>query len=249
MRRASRLHTIPVSLPLFTTPITGPKRNWKLSPSDFAFLWEECKRCFYLKVALNHQRPRSIMPKIFTVIDEKMKLHFGGRRANEVVPQLPPGVFRFGDDWVESLPIQIPGHTSTCFIRGRLDSVIQFDDKSFAVVDFKTSEQRQGNVSLYARQLHAYTHALENAAPGKSSLKPVRRLGLLVFEPKAFSAPRGDSALLSGTIGWMEIPRDDAAFLKFLSEVLTVLESPAPPPSTPGCEWCGYRESSRKSGL
>ena len=32
-------------------------RAWKLSPSDFAFLWQECKRCFYLKNVTGFQRP------------------------------------------------------------------------------------------------------------------------------------------------------------------------------------------------
>jgi len=29
----------------------------KLSPSDFAFLWEQCKRCFYLKVVHGIRQP------------------------------------------------------------------------------------------------------------------------------------------------------------------------------------------------
>jgi hypothetical protein len=48
-------------------------QNWKLSPSDFAFLWEECQRCFYLKVVRQFYRPWSPMPKIFTKIDGIMK--------------------------------------------------------------------------------------------------------------------------------------------------------------------------------
>jgi hypothetical protein len=249
MRHARSSRTSLVNLPLFPPLPAAPPRNWKLSPSDFAFLWQECKRCFYLKVALNQQRPRSVMPKIFTVIDEEMKRHFAGRRANEAVPGLPPGTFRFDVDWVESLPIRAPGHSSTCFIRGKLDSLIQFDDKSYAVVDFKTSGQKEGHIALYARQLHAYAHALENAAPGRAALKPIRRLGLLVFEPDAFAAAREGKASLSGSLAWMEIPRDDAAFERFLGEVLTVLELPAPPPPSPGCEWCNYRDAGRKSGL
>lgn len=44
------------------------RHSWKLSPSDFAFLWEECKRCFYLKVVNGIQRPPLIMPKIFMTL-------------------------------------------------------------------------------------------------------------------------------------------------------------------------------------
>ena len=42
---------------------------YKLSPSDFGFLYDECKKCFYHKVKHGLNRPRGIMPSIFTKID------------------------------------------------------------------------------------------------------------------------------------------------------------------------------------
>ena len=51
---------------------------FKLSPSDFGFLYDECKRCFYLKVKHNFTRPRGIMPSIFIKIDGIMKDYFEG---------------------------------------------------------------------------------------------------------------------------------------------------------------------------
>ena len=51
-------------------------KNWTLSPSNFAFLWEECKRCFYLKIVSGVRRPGGPMPKIFTIIDAQMKGRF-----------------------------------------------------------------------------------------------------------------------------------------------------------------------------
>ena len=158
-------------------------RCWKLSPSDFAFLWEECKRCFYLKVVCQFARPRSPMPKIFTQIDLLMKQYFSGKSTTDIAPTLPPGVVGFGEQWVESQPISLPDHTSTCFIRGKFDTVVRFEDGSYGVIDFKTSESRSEHVPLYSRQLHAYAYALENAAPGKLQLSPVSRLGLLCVEP------------------------------------------------------------------
>ena len=224
-------------------------RSWKLSPSDFAFLWEECKRCFYLKVVRDFQRPRAIMPKIFNVIDAEMKKCFAGKRTSNVVPALPAGVIDHADAWVGSTPIAVPRHSSTCYLSGKLDTVVKFDDRSYGVIDFKTSERRADHIPLYGRQLHAYAYALEHAAAGKLALRPVTRLGLLVFEPNGFAGSGDRTASLSGGLTWIEIPRDHAGFLAFLAEVLDVLDRPNPPGGAPSCEWCIYRDTSRRTGL
>lgn len=221
--------------------------NWKLSPSDFAFLWEECKRCFYLKVAKGFDRPSQPFPRIFNVIDGQMKQWFEGKRAETMAPGVPAGVVQFGDGWVQSVPLSFSGHDSTCFIRGIFDTVIALDNGGYAVIDFKTTDVRSDNVAKYSRQLHAYALALEQAAPGETALSPVKSLGLLVFAPNAF-AQDGSSASLQGTLSWKEIPRNDEQFRSFLGEVLSVLEQPAPPDAAPKCALCKYRDAGRRTG-
>jgi hypothetical protein len=228
-------------------PVTN--RNWVLNPSDFAFLWKECKRCFYLKVAADFRRPRGVMPRIFTIIDALMKERYSGRRTTDVMPFLPPGVLDPSVSWVQSVPLSVPSHTSTCTIRGKLDTVVRFDDATYGVIDFKTSGIRGQNISLYSRQLHAYALALENAAPEYLSLSPVTRLGLVIFEPTKFSSEVTQSASLTGPLDWVEAPRDDSSFFGFLKDVLDILDLPTPPGASPTCEWCQYRDLGRKIGL
>ena len=222
------------------------QKCWKLAPSDFAFLWEDCKRCFYLKVVHGFRRPSSPMPKIFTRIDMQMKLCFGGRRTEDVLPGLPGGLLEFSEKWVTSIPLVIPGRASGCFVRGKFDTVIRFDDGTFGVVDFKTCDRNDHHIPLYARQLHAYAFALELAAAGSLCLKPVSRLGLLVFEPTAFSKDGNGSCYLGGGLKWIEIPRTDGAFKQFLAEVLDLLESTTVPSPNPDCGWCHYQGASRQ---
>jgi PD-(D/E)XK nuclease superfamily len=222
---------------------------FKLSPSDFAFLWEECKRCFYLKVVSGFQRPRPIMPKIFNNIDSQMKQFFAGKRTRDVLTALPEGIVQFGDKWVESVPLSVGSHKSQFFVRGKLDTVLRLDDGAYAVIDFKTSERKSEHIPLYARQLNAYAISLENAPNGRLRLKPVTHLGLVVYEPESFRGQPKGSASLEGSVTWIEIPRDDAALYRFMDEMLGVLELAAPPGGAPGCEWCIYRDASRRTGL
>jgi len=112
--------------------------NWKLSPSDLTFLWNECKRCFYLKVVHKFNRPRMPFPKIFSRIDLLMKNYYEGKSSAEISPELPIGKVTFGEKWVQSQPIILPGHETGCFIRGKFDTVVSFSNGSYAVIDFKT---------------------------------------------------------------------------------------------------------------
>lgn len=224
-------------------------KSWKLSPSDFAFLWEECPRCFYLKVVMGFYRPRPIMPKIFTQIDLEMKGFYTGRRTESIAPGMPPGVVSHDERWVQSRPIDFPEHSASCFIRGKFDTIVRFDDGGYGVVDFKTSRRKAEHVPLYSRQLHAYAYALENAAAGEFSLSPVKRLGLLVFEPEIYTQGKTGRVGFAGRMDWIEIPQNDAEFKAFLGDVMNVLASPEPPPPGVECAWCRYREESRRRDL
>ncbi len=223
--------------------------NYILSPSDFSFLWEECKRCFYLKLVRKFNRPSSPFPNIFGIIDREMRAYFMWKETSAMTPDLPPGLMIFGEKWVHSAPIHLDGHPATCSIRGKLDAVLQFEDGSYGVIDFKTSDIKAVSLQLYARQLRAYAYALEHPAPGKFTLSPISHMGLLAFTPETYTAEGTTRSTLSGTLKWHAIQRNDEAFLSFLDEVLTVLELPEPPAADPGCEWCQYREASRVNGL
>ena len=215
--------------------------NWKLSPSDFAFLWEECKKCFYLKVKGISYRPRTPMPKIFTKIDLLLKEFFDGKRTREIHSDLPPGVVLFGERWLESRPINFFGISDTCYIRGKTDTIVKFDDGSYGVIDFKTSERKDEHIQIYSRQLHAYAYALGNSAPGSLSLSPISKIGVLCVEPTSMKVDKGIYSY-EGEAVFKEFPRDDKKFLDFLKEVTSLLQQPTPPPPGNECEFCKYKE-------
>ena len=94
--------------------------SFRVAPSDFAFLWEECKRCFYLKVHKKLSRPRAPFPSVFGTIDLSMKRCLRGLTTTDVIPCMPRGTFLCEDNdaWVECKPVVPPGRDRGVYIRG-----------------------------------------------------------------------------------------------------------------------------------
>ncbi|KAA8493797.1 hypothetical protein FVE85_4934 [Porphyridium purpureum] len=248
-----------------------PPKVFRLAPSDFAFLYDTCPRCFYLKSHKMLMRPKTFFPSVFNDIDNQMKEFFAGVRTQDVVPEMRPGVFLCdkSDPWLQSAPIDVPGHSSKVVISGKVDCLVQFDDdKTFGIVDFKTSNQDTSNSKTsYERQLHAYALCLQNLSGGKEKSLKISDLALIVYQPQLFVGVRRKAASpsdpqrreiggrLDGNLKYVPLERDDTKFMRFLSEVLDILELPAPPPPPPqsanynsGCPFCSYLVEGQASG-
>jgi hypothetical protein len=221
----------------------------KLSPSDLTFLWDECPRCFYLKHIHRINRPAAPFPSIFGAIDRLMKAHYAGRSTSDINPDLPPGRISVSEKWLESLPISLPGHHLSCFLRGKFDALIHFEDGSHGVIDFKTSEPKASQIPFYSRQLHAYAYALEHPTPGKLGLSPITCLGLLVEAPHATLSATTHEISFNFVSTWLEVPVSREGFLDFIDQVLSLLELPEPPPPGEKCAYCQYRQHAREHGM
>jgi len=214
--------------------------NYKLSPSDLTFLYDGCRRCFYLKVKMGLSQPSIPLPSIFTKIAGLLKTHYDGKRTEELHHQLPPGIVKYGEKTIQSDVIRMGGHKDTCFIKGRFDVVVEFDDGSFGVIDYKTGNPDSKFSGLYGRQLHGYAYALEHPSPGSICLAPVSLLGLLYFRPSEVSQRDIRRLSFDSDIHYVPVERNDGQFRKFIEEVLRLLESPMPPEPAPDCQWCAY---------
>jgi len=215
---------------------------YKISPSDLTFSWDECKYCFYLKVKHNIVL-RGVFPGIFGRMANLTSQFYIGRPSSDISPTLPPGFVKMREGWVRSAPIAVTGAVSECYIKGRFDAVLEFEDGTYGIVDYKTSEAKAEQAAFYSRQLSAYAYALEHPAPDALGLTPVSRLGIFVITPDRFEpASSGEMVFVNRTV-WMDVRRDDGAFLSLLGEVLAVLDAPYPPKPADDCEVCRYRET------
>ncbi|MBN2387690.1 MAG: PD-(D/E)XK nuclease family protein [Anaerolineales bacterium] len=214
--------------------------NYKLSPSDLTFTWDECKFCFYMKVK-HGAVMRTAFPGIFGKMANLTSEFYMNRSAQEISPGLPAGSVKYREKFVKSAPISFPGMASECYIYGRFDAVIAFDDGTYGIVDYKTSDAKEEHIGFYGRQLTAYAYALENPAPGALRLAPVSKLGLFVVTPERFERSLSDELVFVNQTTWMDVPRDDEAFMAFLGEIMAVLDSPIPPLPSETCGLCEYR--------
>jgi hypothetical protein len=118
--------------------------------------------------------------------------------------------------------------------------VVSFEDGTYGVIDFKTSNPASESAILYSRQLHSYAYALEHPADNALALSPVTKLGLLYFYPANINQHSIDRLSYGAEITWIEIEKDEGIFLNFIDKVLNLLELPEAPEHSPNCQWCNY---------
>jgi hypothetical protein len=68
----------------------------------------------------------------------------------------------------------------------------------------------------------------------------VTKIGLLYFYPSRIDQSSVERLSYEADITWVEMEKNEAGFLRFLGEVLSLLESPVLPDSSPSCQWCNY---------
>ena len=221
---------------------------YNLSPSDLTFLWDGCKRCFYLKVKHNIVY-RGPFPGMFGKMGNLTSNFYLGKPTSEISYELPAGTVKFREKWVKSVPISFPDKSSQCIIKGRFDAIMAFGDGTYGIIDYKTSDASEEKAAFYSRQLSAYAYALENPAAGALSISPITRLGLFIITPNRFERmPNGELAFVNRTT-WMDVPRDDDTFLALLEEIVTLLDAPTPPDPAEDCGLCNYRRTYNEAGI
>ena len=233
----------------------------RLSPSSLTFLHDECPACFWHHYN-GRPRPATAFPKVFGALDNAQKDFFVGRSVKEVSRSLPAGVVQRGKR-VKSETIALPGTSYRVQFGGDTDTIFKFSRAGYGVCDFKTSAPSDDAAALYGRQLHAYAIALERPAGDAMPLAPVSRMGLVCFPPddmielpvvKSARGPKEASRTKDATrtksstkqfayrtsAVWVEVERDDEAFLYFVADAVKLITRRTMPRSAPNCGWCRW---------
>lgn len=223
-------------------------KTYYVTPSDITFLWSDCPRCFYRKVALGIQRPSGIFPKIFNRIDRAMKDCYVGKNLRDFSPDFPEATISYPDQWVQSKPLVITGKDIQIVFRGKIDGLLTYkelgaDGKPITgVPDFKTSEVDDNVTPMYGLALHTYVYCLENPADGEFRAHNVDKMGLIVFEPSSYEHEPNQEPKLNGTHYWVEFEKDMDSFKTWMKTLARVLSSDDVPDATANCGYCNLLE-------
>lgn len=211
---------------------------YKLSPSDFAYLYEECKLCYVLKVKYQIFQPSMPMPGVFAAINAQLQGNLLGKTLSVLAKNLPDGQVVNQEGWVESVVIP----ETSAYIKGKYDLLLKNPDQTHTLIDLKISQPSDDKIDKYQTQLAAYKFALENPKEGQ----PLRisRLGLLVFYPQNATF-ENNLARLNFPVKWLEVPYNEQKFFHFIKSIDKLLTEPLPPESKT-CKWCQYRHIGEK---
>jgi len=207
---------------------------YKLSPSDFSYLWEECKHCYYQKVKLKVSHS-GVFPSMFGRINSLLQNSIMQKNLQEIIPTLPSGIIEIQEGYIRSKPI--PG-AEDCFLQGRFDILTRLEDGSYCVIDFKITTPDEEKIQKYASQLHAYKFALENPDNGNAPIK-ISKLGVVSVNPDSMELKNG-KIVFSTTPTWHPIEENMESFYGLIKDISNVLNGPLPA-SGAECRLCIYR--------
>lgn len=213
---------------------------YKLVPSDFKYLYEDCKHCYYQKVKYNITLPSIGIPGVFSKMNSLLQNAIIGMDLKEINSELPAGKIEVKEGFLKSKPIP---PSNDCYIGGRFDIASRLDDGTYSVIDFKITDSKEDKIQKFFAQLHAYKFALENPAFGEP--KKVSKMGIVAINPEEISFPDED-VIFRAKPQWFEITEDMDRFYTFISEVSKLLNGPTPPENPDNCKWCYYRICTKK---
>ncbi len=207
---------------------------YKISPSDFAYLYEDCKLCYWLKIKHNVMPPPGIFPGVFSTMNSMVQGQMVGHSLKEFGKDLPDIKVVNQEGSVKSKMVE----GTSVFVAGKYDLLCENGDGTYTIVDLKISKPEVDKIDKYKTQLGAYKYGLEH--PSEGDTIKVTKLALLIFYP-AKAEFGDDGAVIDFPAKWLEIPIDDSGFIAFAREIDILIAGDAPE-SSEDCKLCNYRK-------
>ena len=200
-------------------------KPYLFSPSEFAFGYSGCKRCYYdLKV--NDIRINFGFPTIFSKIDSIQKKFYHNKSSKFLNSnKVPDGIIKTDYAKLHKSEILYDQKDRPFQLRGKIDAYIDHKD-FFSIIDFKVTNINEKKSLTYMTQLNSYAIMFENPDQNYLKLNPVKNLGIFCFEPESLKLE--NTPALEMSTQYFEIKRNDDLYLKFITDVIDFLEGDIP---------------------
>ncbi|ERG90039.1 MAG: hypothetical protein J07HQW1_00052 [Haloquadratum walsbyi J07HQW1] len=215
--------------------------TYKLSPRRIN-LYMECKRCFWLHINKGIKRPTGPFPSLPSGMDDKIKDHFDRfRQRQEQPPELQETTVNA--DLLEDTELlenarewrkqpKYHDKKNDVLLRGGVDDLLQKDDGSIIVLDYKTRgyPPKDDVPGYYARQVNLYNLILRENGHETASH------GLLLYYYPNQVQETGE-VLFQNEL--KQVPVDTDAAQEFLKNAAQTLNNPVPE-HNPDCDYCDW---------
>jgi hypothetical protein len=223
----------------------------KISAKNLAAVALEgvCPRCAWFQLHHKGKMPFAMpFPGIFIAIDRYMKRMVretfdSAKKLPEWFPEIGKVKGMVSEDelgWSRFFRVDSKLRVT---LRGEPDDIVQLEDGTFHIVDYKTArftEMQDALFPMYDVQLNSYAYIAE--ATGHM---PVTALSLIYFEPQTETV-RGKHAGAPAAGAWLEfratrrkVPLAAKGRIpELLARAREIFDMKAAPPGTSGCENC-----------
>ena len=222
------------------------KKVIELSPSSLDFQINKCHRCFYLSKKLSIQT-NNFPPPVFNQLDLIQKSFFINKDTSFISEKLPKGRFLQDNELPKKISSSLLKDNKDRDFKlvGIPDLVIEFEDKTYGIIDFKTTKISEKKADFYKFQLEAYATIFEN--PGEINsiktplLKPVTKLAILQFDPLKIENKKGINCNFIFDLGYVEL--ENRIYEQLIDRVtlaLDILQMNKPPIINENCNDCVF---------
>jgi len=215
-------------------------KMFNFSPSEFAFGFESCKRCFYDK-KVNGIELKTFFPSMFSKFDSMQKNFYHSKSSKVISDELDEGEIISNYNKMLRSEILYDLKERPFTMSGKIDAYIKHKD-TFTVVDFKTTMINENKIDTYATQLQSYALIMEKPREGSLKLTPIKGLGIFCFDPSNISKANDKNCNIHMNTKWFNIPRDDGNLIKYITKIQDVLYSKEIPESGTNCGICNFRK-------
>ena len=210
------------------------------SPSEFAFDYKGCKKCYY-DTKINNITLKTPFPGAFSKFDREQKKYYNDKSSKIISKDLEDGVIVSNYNKKLKSKILYDKKKRPFTLGGFIDAYIDHKN-SYTVVDFKTTTISEEEPVKYKAQLQCYAMIMENPAEGSLKLNPVKNLGILCFDPGEITQVNETDCDFKMNTKWFNINRDDDELLSYITEVQDLLHQTKAPRITKSCKICEFRE-------